>query len=225
MTESLHTERILRLPHSQWCYRPLHDAAGTQPARPARAGIVLGSFNQFFKVSPRCLDLWLAILRDVPEASLRMVGVPAGRTRDALYARIEGAGVARERVVMLPRLDVRAYFAALAHVDIALDTMPYNGGTTTLDALWAGVPLVALAGDRPAARSALSILTTLGAPELVAADAAQYVGINVRLARDAAWRRELAATLRPRLRASPLMDAARFTRDLEALYTRALAGA
>lgn len=224
-TEHLHTERLLRLPHSQWCYRPLHEGAAAPPARAPRAGVVLGSFNQYWKASPACLAAWLAILREAPEASLRVVGVPAGRTREALLARAESAGVASERLTLLPRLGIREYFEALAQVDVALDTTPYNGGTTTLDALWMGVPLVALRGDRPLARGAASILTALGMPELVAADTAQYVEVNVRLVRDAAWRARLAGELRPRLAASPLMDGARFTRDLEALYLQALAAA
>ncbi len=96
--------------------------------------------------------------------------------------------------------------------------MPYNGATTTLDALWMGVALVALAGDHSVARSAMSILNTLGLPELVARTSAEYVDINVRLARDVEWRSRLRATLRTRLLQSPLMDRVQFTLDLEERY-------
>jgi predicted O-linked N-acetylglucosamine transferase (SPINDLY family) len=112
-------------------------------------------------------------------------------------------------------MDVNGYFAALASTDIALDTMPYNGATTTLDALWMGVPVVALAGDRSVARSGISIMHTVGLPELVARTPGEYVAINVRLAQNHAWRDALRLSLRERLRASPLMDGAGFTRDLE----------
>ena len=113
---------------------------------------------------------------------------------------------------MFPRVDIAAYFAAIADVDIALDTFPYNGGTTTCDVLWTGVPLVALAGDRPAARSGVSLLATVGAEDLIANSDDEYVALNVRLATDAAWRQTLRAALRPKMQASPLMDAPRFVR-------------
>ena len=219
MTEQLNSESLVRMPHSQWCYEPLHqvDSPASQP--PLRAGrVVFGSFNQFWKISDSCLDLWLEILQRTPGAELRVVGVPQGKTTDAFRARVEQCGIPADRIRLSPRLDIQQYFAAIADVDIALDTMPYNGATTTLDALWMGVALVALAGDRAVARSATSILSTLGLPELVARTEAEYVDINVRLARDGEWRSRLRATLRTRLLRSPLMDSAQFTRDLEARY-------
>ena len=220
LTERLHTERLLRMPHSQWCYRPLHQSAPAAAQETKEGRVVFGSFNQFFKVSGTSLALWQEILREVPDAVLRIVGVPPGRTTDALSRRFAEAGIAPERVVVHPRVSVPDYFNGLADVDVALDTTPYNGATTTLDALWMGVPVVALRGDRSVARSGASILATLGMPELVAATAREYVRLNVELARDAARREALRAGLRQRLLASPLMDAAAFTRDLESHYTR-----
>jgi len=218
-TERLNSERLVRMPHSQWCYEPMHHPESPAARTPARNGrVVFGSFNQFWKISDSCLDLWLEILRSAPDTELRVVDVPRGNTMDAFRARIEQAGIPAERIRLSSRLDIQQYFAAIADVDIALDTMPYNGATTTLDALWMGVPVVALAGDRAVARSATSILSTLEMPELVARTATEYVDINVALARDVEWRSRLRATLRPRLLQSPLMDSAQFTRDLEARY-------
>ena len=137
---------------------------------------------------------------------------------DAFRARVEQRGIPADRIRLSPRLDIEQYFAAISDVDIALDTMPYNGATTTLDVLWMGVPLVAFVGDRAVARSATSILSTLGLAELVARTEAEYVDINARLARDVEWRSQVRATLRQRLLQSPLMDSAQFTRDLEARY-------
>ena len=189
--------------------RPRHGLDG-----PRRVRIV----NQFWKISDGCLDLWVEILQRTPDAELRVVGVPQGKTAEAFRAGIEQRGIPADRIVLLPRLNIQQYFAAISDVDIALDTMPYNGATTTLDALWMGVGLVALAGERSVARSAMSILNTLEMPELVARTKAEYVDMNVRLARDGEWRSRLRTTLRSRLMRSPLMDSAQFTLDLEARY-------
>jgi predicted O-linked N-acetylglucosamine transferase (SPINDLY family) len=219
-TEHLHTERLVRMPASQWCYRPLHESAPA-PVRETQEGcVVFGSFNQFFKVSGTSLALWREILDAVPGATLRIIGVPPGRITDALSQRFAGAGIAPERIEVHPRVSVPDYFGGLSGVDVALDTTPYNGATTTLDALWMGVPVVALRGDRSVARSGASILATLGLPELVAATPREYVRRNVELARDAGWRESLRAGLRQRLLASPLMDATAFTRALESHYAR-----
>ena len=218
-TEHLNTEELVRMPHSQWCYEPMHGVDGIRSVAAARPeGVEFGSFNQFWKISERCLELWIAILERTPGARLRVVGVPQGRTTADFLARLQARGLSGDRVVISARVDIERYFAQIASADIALDTTPYNGATTTLDALWMGVPLVALAGDRAVARGAASILRTLGVPELVANSDAEYVDINVRLAGDAAWRSDLRATLREKLAGSPLMDSARFTRDLEAHF-------
>jgi len=101
---------------------------------------------------------------------------------------------------------------------MALDTTPYGGGTTTFDALWMGVPVLTLAGDRPASRSAESILGALGMQDWIAASAEDYVRLALARAADTASLGELRATLRRRLRESPLMDEARFARDMETVY-------
>ena len=107
------------------------------------------------------------------------------------------------------------YFAAIGNVDVALDTFPYNGATTTLDTLWMGVSVVAMPGSTAVGRSSFSILSTLGAPELIATSRADLIARNVALAADADWRRTLRRSLRSRLENSPLMDAPGFTRSLE----------
>jgi predicted O-linked N-acetylglucosamine transferase (SPINDLY family) len=127
-------------------------------------------------------------------------------------------GIDPERIRIYGRVPLREYFAAIGNVDIALDAYPYNGATTTLDALWMGVPVVALRGDRGIARSSYSILRTLGATDLIAQSVAEYVALNERLARDDSWRMRLRQTLRSRLAASPLMDARGFTAALEVRY-------
>ena len=137
-------------------------------------------------MSDRCIDLWCRVLRAVPGSEIRVFAVPPGQATTALRQRFELHGIGGGRVTLHPRTSIDAYFAAIGDVDIALDTFPYNGGTTTFDVLWMQTPLVALAGDRPAARSGVSILTTLGLPELIATTDDDYVAINVRLAHESA---------------------------------------
>ncbi len=212
--EAFNTEALLRLPDSQWCYLPVFDTP-IAPARVSPERVVFGSFNHASKISDRCIGIWCRVLRAVPGSVIRVFAVPPGQATTALRQRFEQHGIEGDRVTLHPRTSIDAYFAAIGDVDIALDTFPYNGGTTTFDVLWMQAPLVALAGDRPAARSGVSILSTLGLPELIAASDDDYVAINVGLAEDKPWRDELRATLRARMQASPLMDAARFVRDFE----------
>jgi protein O-GlcNAc transferase len=218
-TEHLQTERLYRMPHSQWCYAPVYDVPHIERPHPERPdAIVFGSFNQYAKINDSCLDLWCRILARVPEATLVVLDVPQGNTRDAFRRRLTQRLIDPKRVVVLGREGILEYFTAIGNVDIALDTFPYNGATTTLDILWMGVPLVALRGDRGIARGGYSILQSMQMPELIADGPDDYVHLNVRLARDISWRRTLHATLRNRLAVSPLMDAARFVVDLEAGY-------
>ncbi len=220
-TEHLHTEHLHRMPHSQWCYAPFYDVPLAPPFSGGRANaVVFGSFNQYAKISDPCLDLWCRILARVPGSRLAVVGVPGGKTEDAFRQRLAARNVEIGRVEVRDRLGILDYFAAIASVDIALDTFPYNGATTTLDTLWMGVPLVALHGDRGTARSGYSILQSMQLPELVASGLDDYVELNVRLARERSWRDRLRATLRDRLASSPLMDSAAFVVDLESAYRR-----
>lgn len=216
LAERFHTEKLLRLPHSQWCYRPPGDAE-PPPAPPCeRNGFVtFGSFNQSAKLSPTARRLWAGILKRVPGSRLLVVGMPPGPATQALLDEFERHGVARGAVSVEPRLLLADYFRKLREVDVALDTMPYSGGTTTCDTLWMGTPVVTLTGERSVSRSAASILSVLGLGDWIAASPEDYVARAVELAGKVAGSRQ---GLRERMRASPLMDEAGFARDMEALY-------
>jgi predicted O-linked N-acetylglucosamine transferase (SPINDLY family) len=146
--------------------------------------------------------------------------VPEGRTRRAFRARLAARGIAEGRVDLVGRLPIDAYFRAFGDIDIALDTTPYNGATTTLDTLWMGVPVIALEGGTSIARGTASLLHTLGRPEWIATTPAEYVALNLRLADDVATRANIARALRSQLVASPLMDAPGFVRNLESALAR-----
>jgi predicted O-linked N-acetylglucosamine transferase (SPINDLY family) len=215
--ERLHTETLVRLPESQWCYRPLLDTA----APGARAGaFTFGSFNQVAKITPTSRRLWAQILRGMPQARMVLLGIPDGAAREDLLRDLREGGVDASRLELAPHLPVAQYLRRLGEVDVALDTTPYSGGTTTCDCLWMGVPVVTLAGERSASRSAASILQTARLGDWVARTPEEYVAIALGAGREPGRLAALRTTLRQRMRASPLMDEARFVRDLEDIYRR-----
>ena len=139
---------------------------------------------------------------------------------DRVVSILNRLGVALERIEFMPRLPYRDYLASISAVDLALDPFPYNGGTTSIETLVMGVPLVTLAGDHSVARGGVSLLSNLGLTELIAATPQDYVEIVRRLTNDPARLAALRGSLREQVQASPLMDGARFTRNLETLYRR-----
>ncbi len=217
--ERLHTETLLRLPHSQWCYRPFVpvEPAAAPPCL-AKGHASFGSFVQTGKLSPATLGLWSAILRQLPDARLAVHGVSPGRAADELLRGLAAAGVASNRVTLAPFAPLREYYAAFGQVDIALDSTPYSGGTTTCDALWMGVPVITLPGSRPASRSAASILTSVGLTDWIAAEPEDYVRRAVAFSREKQQLQDLRTSLRSKMQASSLMDEVAFTRDMENLY-------
>ena len=221
LTDPYHTETLVRLPHSQWCFRPFISVACAEMPPFVRNGhVTFGSFNQALKISRAARRLWAEILQRVPGSRLVILGVAEGRARDGLVADIAGATVDRARITIHPYVSLEDYFRAFDAVDIALDTMPYSGGTTTCDALWMGVPVVTAPGSRPSSRSTASILSTVGLPEWIASSPEDYVRLAVESTRDEARLAELRKSLRERLRQSPLMDEEQFVRDVENAYRR-----
>lgn len=219
VADALHTERLLRLPHSQWCYRPLHDIPPVADPPCARNGhVTFGSFNHASKITRRMCGRWAQLLGALPGSRLVFVGISSERKRRDLLETFAGAGIAASRIDCLPHLRFDEYARAFNTVDIALDTFPYAGGTTTLDALWMSVPVVTAPGSTPASRSAASILALLGLDDWIAPHVDAYVDVAMARARDVAAVTALRRSLRARLRASPLADQAGFTRDLEAAY-------
>lgn len=218
---ALHTERLVRLPDSQWCYRPLLDVApAAQPPCVRKGYVTFGSFNHFAKISPATRRRWGELLACVPDARLLVAGARSESAKAGLLRELAAAGVAPERVTLAPRASLDRYFALFAEVDIALDTLTYGGGTTTCDALWMGVPVVTAPGTRSVSRSAASLLATLGLADWVAGSPDEYAALAARKAADPAALAALRPKLRALMQASPLMDEPRFTRNLEAAYRR-----
>jgi len=206
-----------RLPRTMWCYAPYAEAPAVAPLPSAASSVfTFGCLNNPGKVSPSVLDAWMEILRRVPESRMLLLTSPDAGRIDELHRRFAAAGVAPARVELVARSPLADYLGTYGRIDIALDTWPYAGGTTTCDALWMGVPVVSLAADRPFGRSGASILGAIGHDELVASSSADYVGIACALAADHDRLLDLRAGLRAQMASSPLTDATGFARDFEA---------
>lgn len=223
--DACHTERLMRLDPSSWCFRAPDHAPdpGSGPSN-ANGFVTFGSFNHVAKLNAQVLELWAELLAYCPRARLKIFAVPDGIAAARLAGPFLRCGIARERMEFAPRLPREKYFQALAEVDIALDPFPYSGGATTCDSLWSGVPVIALAGDFGFARTAAAMLALAGLSELVGQTPSDYLARAVRLASDAQRLAALRTTLRARLRASPLMDESGFMRRLEGAYRAMAAG-
>lgn len=208
------TERLVRLDGCFVCYGPPTDAP--EPAqRPAGAPVVFGSFNALHKLSPSAVALWARIVNQVPGSRLLMKAAALGEepTRAQVAARFAAAGLPAERLELLGWVatsPLRLY----ERVDVALDTFPYNGTTTTCEALWMGVPVVAMTGRTHAGRVGTSLLTHAGLGDLVSPDMEHYADLAVALAHDAPRRATLRSALRQRVRSS-IADSAAFARRFE----------
>lgn len=212
------SERPWRLPHGFVCFPP---SADRPPSRPKdRSGIVFGSFNSHNKLSDATAEAWAAILRAVPDGRLILKSramADAGE-REATLARFGALGIAAERLTLLDRTPtVEAHLALYGEIDIALDSFPYNGTTTTMQALRMGVPVLTLRGDRYISRVGESILTHAGLTEWVAADVDAYIAQAVRWAHDPAGLEAARRDLPARLAAAPIVDAAQFGQSFEAM--------
>jgi predicted O-linked N-acetylglucosamine transferase (SPINDLY family) len=221
VTDALHTEQLVRLPHCFLCYEPPASAPEPASRPPAGGAVAFGSFNKALKLTAEVVALWARILGELPRSTLALKSDSFGDGQAATRFLDEFAahGVAAERLRLLPAdPSIEAHLARYAEVDLALDPFPYSGATTTCEALWMGVPVVTFEGVTHAARVSSSLLRAVGLDELVAQTAEDYAAIALRLANDDADRAELRAGLRERMRASPLGDAERSARDLEAAY-------
>ena len=217
-----HVEQLVRLPGSFLCYRPPADAPDVTPL-PALAsgGVTFGSFNNLAKIGPEVVELWAQLVASVPGSRL-LVKNPSltdAATRERYFAAFTGHGLAREQVELIGHTPTQIEHLALyGRIDIALDTFPYNGTTTTCEALWMGVPVVSLAGSRHAGRVGASLLRTVGHDEWVTTSKEAYIATAVGLATDRDALRVIRTELRNEMTSSALCDARGFARNMEAAF-------
>jgi FkbM family methyltransferase len=229
VSEPLYTEKLVRLPQVFCVYEPPAGAPDPLPPPSLASGhITFGCFNNPAKFSDVALKAWGQVMQAVPASRLllKATGFEVVKRQAAWRERLAAFGIAPDRVEFSgwagTTLD---HLAEYGRVDIALDPTPYNGVTTTCEALWMGVPVVTMWGQEHAGRVAGDFLTTIGNGDLVGQNAADFVRIAAELARDPARLTRLRTELRESMRASPLMDYANFTRDVEAAYEAILADA
>jgi predicted O-linked N-acetylglucosamine transferase (SPINDLY family) len=216
--ETVYVERTARLPRTYWCYEPWAGEIDPGPLPAATAGhITFGCLNNYCKVTGSTWRTWCELLRRVPNSRL-LIHADEGPHRQRARELVQSTGVDADRIAFVGFLALVDYFRQYHKIDIALDPFPYTGGTTTCDALWMGVPVVSLAGKTAVSRGGLSILSNIGHPELVAHSPEEYVGIASELASDLPRLEKFRASLRQRMKGSPLMDAEQFARDVERAY-------
>ncbi|HEY8746403.1 MAG TPA: tetratricopeptide repeat protein [Tepidisphaeraceae bacterium] len=216
--ESIYSEKSVRLAHTYWCYEPPATAPGVAPLPAATKGhVTFGSLNNFGKVSRAALSVWMEIMGKVPGSEL-IIHAGEGAHRERVQGDFAQAGISPDRIHFVSRIPISQYMHQYNSVDIALDTFPYPGGTTTCDAFYMGVPVITLAGPTAATRGGVSILSNVGLTELIADSKERYVQIGVELAGDLSRLAELRSTMRDRMSRSALMDGAGFARDVEREY-------
>lgn len=214
-------ERPLRLPDSWCCYRALLENESVNELPASSAGFVtFGSLNKLSKIHDALLRCWSRILAAV-EGSRLLMFCPEGVSRDRVRCVFAESGVRSDRLEFFRFAPPRELAQKYRQIDIALDSFPCNGMTTTCNSLWMGVPVVTLRGSTPVSRAGLSVLTTVGLDGFIADSEQEYERLAVKWAGNGEQLAEVRRTLRERMRASPIMDARRFARNVETAWRQA----
>jgi predicted O-linked N-acetylglucosamine transferase (SPINDLY family) len=215
--DDAYVERVIRLPDAYVCYIPPEVAPDVTPP-PSLSGAAprFGCFQRAAKLNAEVFGLWSRIALELPEARfvLRYSCYAEGETKRAVSAQAEAAGLDPAKLVFVPGGPMEAMLAGYGDVDIALDTRPYSGGVTTLEALWMGVPVITWPGETFAGRHSASHLHAMGLGELIVSSGEDYVARAVGLARDTGRLTAYRETMRGRMLASPLCDQGRFAGHL-----------
>ena len=217
--EAYFTEQVWRLPETRLCFTPPDSKVEVNALPALTTGyITFGCFNNLSKMNDAVVQLWARVLHAVPGSQLflKYGQLADASVRQRTCERFAAHGIASERLVLEGHSPRGDYLAAYQRVDIALDPFPFPGGTTTMEALWMGVPVLTLQGERFLARQGVGLLMNAGLPEWVAVDAEDYVARAVAHARDLQALAALRARLRQQVLASPIYDAPRFAQHFEA---------
>ena len=219
LTDPFHSEQLVRLPRSFFCYRPPDPAPPTGSLPALGAGCVtFGSFNNFAKVTSEVLAAWWQILERVPRSRLLVLAYGAGEVARQLHESAAGAGIASDRVEVFDHRPAFEYLQLVQQADIALDPFPFTGHTTTCDSIWMGVPVVMLEGNTYASRFGGSVLANVGLERLIAKSVPEYVDLAVELAGNLGELAQLRGELRARMSDSVLLDFQGCTRNVEQAY-------
>jgi len=213
-------EAIWRLPRCWVCYQAPLDAPQVAQRPPAQEQVMFGSFSNLAKLSENVISTWSELLHELPSSQLLLMDMPLAeiQTREQIQARFARYGISSNRLILQRGAPLAEYLATYAKVDIVLDTFPRTGGTTTAEALWMGLPVVTLAGQRYVERISASKLSAVGHEELIARNRQEYLEIALALANDPARRADLRGNLRDQLARSPLCDGVGLARVMEESY-------
>jgi predicted O-linked N-acetylglucosamine transferase (SPINDLY family) len=222
LTERYYTEKLVRLDDCYLCYLPDRESPeiGSLPAL-SNGYITFGSFNNFAKVTPGVMQLWAGIMRAVPDSRLVLKANSLSDTETKKYVMniYDQEGISGERIELCGwEPSSKVHMETYNRIDIALDTFPYNGTTTTCEALYMGVPVVSLAGSSYASRTGISLLSNVGLTEIIGHTPAEYLNIAVQLAVKIDHLRKLRSGLREMMVRSPMMNAGQFVLHLEERY-------
>jgi protein O-GlcNAc transferase len=213
--DDCYSERSLRLPDTFWCYDPLTSEPAVNPLPALTNGfITFGCLNNFRKITDRTLALWSSVLAAVPNSRLILLS-PKGSHRQTVVKKLAVSDHRVEFIEFLPR---NRYLQTYHRIDIGLDTLPYNGHTTSLDSYWMGIPVITRLGNTVVGRAGWSQLNNLNLTDLAAHTDSEFTLIAARLAADLPRLANLRSTLRTRMQKSPLMDAPRFAKNIESAY-------
>jgi protein O-GlcNAc transferase len=220
VADSLHSEKLIRLKNGFLCYLPTENAPenGSSPQL-INGYVTFGSFNNISKMSPGVIAVWARIIRRVRNSRLMLKchNFADYATAERFIGYFADFGIARDRIEVRPVVpDTKGHLAVYNEIDIALDTFPYNGTTTTFEALWMGAPVITLSGERHAARVGAGILTRLGLPELVASSTNEYINLAEGLANNPERLEKLHLSLRRILADSSLCDPELFAKEFGA---------
>lgn len=220
--DNLHTESLIRLPNSFLCYAPPNVAPKINELPALKNGYVtFGCFNNIMKITPEVVSTWVSILRRVPKSRLliKSRSFRDDETQKSYLEQFNKHDIDLKRIELYASVTTKLnHLASYNQIDIGLDPFPYNGTTTTCEALWMGVPVITLKGDRHASRVSASILTQINHKELITDSIADYVDKAVNLANNLTCLSTLRNELRDQMYTSPLCDAEGFTRDIETVY-------
>jgi protein O-GlcNAc transferase len=215
------TETLVHLPQTAWVYMPPADATPVSPLPALSTGMLtFGSNNYFGKLSDTILSCWMQVLLAVPNS--RLIIKAKGTTSKVSRGRIEcfmsQYHLDTERVQLIDYIPAAEHFQHFSKIDIALDSYPYNGTTTTCETLWMGIPVITLVGEGHVSRVGYSLMTNIGLPQLTAQSVDQFVSIAQDLASDLPRLADLRSGMRQRMIDSPIMDPVNLARNIEALY-------
>jgi len=219
--DDLFVEKVTRLPNCRFCYSPPTYAPEIASLAAQKLGyITFGSFNKIAKINAETIILWCKIMSSISGSRLilKATSLEDDSLKNELARQFENHGIPRNRIDFRSDTPHPEMLAEYGDVDIALDTYPFNGGATTCEALWMGVPVVTLEGEIPISRQSKAFLHTIGHPEWVASSVEDYIKIALNLASDLKTLSKIRKKLRMEMNDSPLCDGHSFAKDLEKLY-------